>query len=146
MIGTNHRQHRHQPAHPSTHGFTLIELMVTVVIVGILAAIAYPSYRDYVVRSNRSATQAFMLEIANREKQYLLDSRQYVTVADNNAFPGALNLSVPAEVSRFYTLSVTASAGPPPSFIVNATAIGSQASDGNLSLADTGTKSPSNKW
>src|SRR5690242_3105801 len=59
-----------------THGFTLMELMITVVIIGILATIAYPSYTQYVIRSNRSAAQSFILGVANQQEQYNLDARQ----------------------------------------------------------------------
>ncbi len=49
--------------------------MIVVVIIGILAAIALPNYRQYVIRSNRTAAQAQMLEIANRQQQFLLANR-----------------------------------------------------------------------
>ena len=58
-------------------GFSLIELMIAVVIVGVLAAVAFPSYQNYIVKSNRAAAQAFMVDAASREKQYLLDARSY---------------------------------------------------------------------
>jgi len=62
-------------------GFTLIELMIVVVIVGLLTAISYPNYTAYVERGKRSEGRALLLEVANRmERMY----------SDCNAYPAAL--------------------------------------------------------
>lgn len=58
-------------------GFTLIELMIVVAIVAILAAIGYPSYREHVARSQRSQGQQYLADVAQRQEQFLLDSRAY---------------------------------------------------------------------
>jgi len=63
-------------------GFTLIELMVTVAIVAILAAIAVPNYQQYVIRAKRAAAQSEMMVIANFEQQYLLANRTYADKMD----------------------------------------------------------------
>jgi len=125
-----------------TKGFTLIELMIVVVIVGILAAIAVPQYQQYVIRGNRAAAQSFMMDVANREKQYLLDARSYATSL------AALSMTAPPDVSRNYTVTISAPGGTPPTFTITATPVAGtkQASDGNLTLDDTGTKTPSTKW
>lgn len=122
-------------------GFTLTELMIVVAIIGILAMIAYPSYVQYVVRSNRSQAQQFMLDVANREEQYLLDARQYGTLAN-------LSLTVPSDVNTYYTVTATPAAGPPPSYQISAAprAGTMQASDGTLGLTDQGVKTPADKW
>ena len=58
------------------HGITLMELMIVVVIVGILTAVAFPNYRNYVTRAKRSEAKAAMLKCAvNQEKFYLQNSR-----------------------------------------------------------------------
>ena len=124
-------------------GFTLIELMVAVAVVGILAGLAWPSYRNYVMRANRSAAQQFMLDIANREEQYMLDARSYAT---GSTALTSLNLTVPTAVSPNYTLSVAAVTGPPVGYLITATAIGNQLSDGDLTLSSAGTKTPTSKW
>jgi type IV pilus assembly protein PilE len=125
-------------------GFTLIELMITVAVVAILASIALPSYRQYVVRANRSSVQQFMLDIANREEQYMLDARSYTATIG----AGGLNMSTPADVTVKYTVTVAAPVANPPSFTVTATpAAGSiQAGDGTLTLNNLGVKSPAAKW
>ncbi len=126
-----------------SQGFTLIELMVAVAVVGILAGLAWPSYRNYVMRANRSAAQQFMLDIANREEQYMLDARSYAT---GSTALTSLNLTVPTAVSPNYTLSVAAVTGPPVGYLITATAIGNQLTDGNLTLSSAGTKTPTSKW
>jgi type IV pilus assembly protein PilE len=123
-------------------GFTLIELMITVAIVAILAAIAYPSYTNYIVRSNRSAAQGYMLELSSLQQRYLLDARTY---AANLA---TLNSSVPSHVSSNYTVTTPLKTGTTlPGFTITATPIGSQlARDtacGTLTIDEAGTKTAS---
>lgn len=62
-------------------GVTLLELMVVVVIVGILAAVAYPSYRDSVDRAKRNEAKALLLEIAQNQERYYLQNNSYGTLA-----------------------------------------------------------------
>jgi len=133
---TQHSQAR------TSGGFTLIEVMITVAIVAILASIALPSYRQYVIRAKRSAAQAQMMDIANRQQQFLIANRNY---ADKTALT-ASGYSLPAEVAGNYSYDVTLQESGPPTFTITFTAIGSQQSDGNLGLTSEGVKTPPGKW
>ena len=119
-------------------GFTLIELMITVAIIAILAAVAYPSYTRHIVRSNRAAAQSYMLEVSGLQQRYLLDARAYAASLTD------LNTTVPANVAGNYTIATAQTAGPPPGFTVTATPINSQlARDtecGTLTVDQTGKK------
>lgn len=58
-------------------GFTLIELMIVVVVVAILAALAFPQYRDYVVRSNRAVAKSMLTQVADRQEQFYSANKRY---------------------------------------------------------------------
>ncbi|KAF1065454.1 MAG: Fimbrial protein [Pseudomonas citronellolis] len=60
-------------------GFSLIELMVVIVIIGILSSIAYPSYQQYVLRANRSEGQGLLHDVAMREERFFVQQQRYVT-------------------------------------------------------------------
>ena len=123
-------------------GFTLIELLIVVVIVSILATIAVASYRFAIVKSNRRAAQGFLMDVALRQNQILLDRRAYGTTLTD------VGATVPADVAKVYTVTVSAPGGTPPTYTITATPISGsiQATDGTLSLTSAGVKSPANKW
>ena len=125
-------------------GFTVVELLITLAVIGILTAIAFPSYQNHVRKGARAAAQAAMMQVADRQAQYLLDARNY---AVGSGALTALNVTVPTDVASKYTITVTASDGTgtattPPSYTIVATPItgGAQVSDGTLTLTHTGGK------
>ncbi len=107
-------------------GFTLIELMMTVAIVGILVAVAYPSYQNYLLTGRRGAAQAFLLQAAQRQQQYFLDNRSFA--ADFTA----LGVTAPADVEPYYIPNIALVAGPPPTFTISLTPEGVQDKNGEL--------------
>lgn len=128
----------------SQRGFTLVELLIVMAVVAILAAIAYPSYTEHIMRSHRRAAQSQMMDIANRQQQFLLANRMYATQVDLQASGYAL----PADVADRYTYSVAVAGGGAvaPTFTITFTPKGAQSGDGSLTLNNEGVKSPSNKW
>ncbi len=126
-------------------GFTLIELMVTVVIIGILAAIAYPSYQDSVKQSRRAAAQAALLSLGNVLERVFTQNNTYTPggaaptlgTAAGDIFPAQAPLE---GASKQYNLTISAATAT--TYTVRATPISgtSQASDGMLELDGTGAK------
>jgi type IV pilus assembly protein PilE len=118
----------HVSAHKRTRrkssiGFTLIEMIVVVVMIGILAAIAVPNYSEYIQRGYRSAAQAYISDLASRQTQFFLDRRAYATTV------AALNVPAPAEIVNRYNVTVVANLGPPATFTLTATPTGTQVGD-----------------
>lgn len=123
-------------------GFSLIELLIALVIVGILTAIALPSYNSYVKRGKRGAAQAAMMDLANREEQFLMANRNY---GDKNAMIAG-GFGLPANVAASYSWDIALGAGTVPTYTITFTAINAQLSDGNLTLDNAGVKGPAGKW
>lgn len=126
------------PAGRSSQGFTLIEMMIVVAMVAILAAIALPAYTDQIKKSRRAEAQAYMLAVAARQQQFLVDTRAYGAGTAASAV-----LPQPANVTTGYgAIAMTVVAGPPPTFTLTATPNSNQSSEkcGTLTINETGTK------
>jgi len=113
-------------------GFSLIELMIVVVIVGILASIAYPSYRDSVRRSNRTEGKALLVDAANRQERFFSNNNAYTTNMTQ------LGYAADPAISDNQYYSVAAAALPvasggtgniATSYLLSATAVNGQADD-----------------
>lgn len=131
---------------PHGRGFTLIELMITVAVIAILAAVGYPSYLDYLRKGRRADAQSFMHEVAAKQQHFLIDRRAFSDSITNAPGAGGLGLTIPANVSDHYTVTLaTDNAVAPPTFTVTATPAGSQAYEkcGTLTVNQAGVKTAS---
>ena len=126
-----------------TRGFTLIEVMIVVVVIAILAAVAVPSYHDHLRKARRAAAQSHLMDVAQRQQQYLLDARSYAPDL------ATLGIATPSDVLAFYDAPVVATpVGTRPTFTLTITpkAGTHQVPDGELSINSAGVKTPVEKW
>jgi type IV pilus assembly protein PilE len=105
-------------------GFSLIELMIVVAIIGILLAIAIPGYQEYILHSKQAAAKAVLLDIAQKQPQFLADRRSsYSRCLSSTYLYGGLtaadcatehlSITVPPEVAALYGFSISLHASPP---------------------------------
>ncbi|WP_036593827.1 type IV pilin protein [Ottowia thiooxydans] len=143
-----------QPKSRFSNGFTLIEVMVVVTIIGILAAIALPSYSDYIKRSKRNEAHGVVQEAAQFMQRYYSANDRYTASAGTTSteseqttgtpaaslLPAGLRAS-PTSGTASYTISVSARDSPA-TFTIRATPTGGMASDacGELTLNSRGVK------
>lgn len=119
---------------PVSHGFTLMELMITVAIVGILAAVALPAYTSYIAKGKRAEARAVLLEAAQYMERQYSNQSQY-----QNSLPSRM-LQVPASGTANYNVTVTATTS---AYTLTAAPQNSMAADdcGSLVLTNTGARS-----
>lgn len=131
-----HVPHARSGSRRLARGFSLIELMVVVVVIAILAAVAYPNYRDSTLKSRRGQAKADLVELAQ-----ILERRHTV----QNSYAGAVPTLSDSSALRHYTFTPTSLATGAQTFTLTATPTGGQTADacGTLTLTHTGQKGQS---
>lgn len=125
------------------HGFTLLELMITVLIVAILAAVAYPSYQSYLARAHRSEAYTALNQWANLQEQYFLDQRRY---AGDMTHLGAPTNPLMTDAGHYSVQAAVTATG----FTLTATAMDNQlvldSACPTLTLSSNGVRAPEVCW
>ena len=130
-------------------GFSLIELMIVVVILGVIAAFAYPSYLDSVRKSRRTEAKQALTDLASRQEQYYNNTKRYTATFTDLGLAAA-----PTSENGYYTLGapvagVTGSLNSSFSLSATATALGGQNQDtacATMTYTSDGTKTPAGCW
>jgi len=123
----------------ANQGFTLIELMIVVVIVAVLMGIALPSYTEYVNKGRRSDAMSALLDVANRQEQFMFDRNTYTTTLSD--------LNVPVNTEHYTIVVAVGGTGSiQTSYRLTATPLATSPQDDDarctsFRLTSTGTKS-----
>ncbi|MEQ1667983.1 MAG: type IV pilin protein [Sulfuriferula sp.] len=128
---------------PLIKGFTLIEVMIVVAIVGILAAIAFPSYTAYVARGHRAEAKQGLLELAQFMERTYTENNSYTP---GGAVPALPFVTMPKAGTAVYNMALDAGATSATTYKLTATATGVMAGDecGDFSIDNTGAQTVAN--
>jgi type IV pilus assembly protein PilE len=124
-------------------GFTLVEMLVVLSIIGVLAAIAWPGYQSYYIRISREAAKTELLQLSNTQEKIYLNGNAYtanVTTAYNGRANGGLGIASGRTSDGKYALSIAAGAGA--AYTIRATPVAgkSQVGDGIITISSDGTR------
>jgi type IV pilus assembly protein PilE len=107
----------HTPPHPAA-GFTLIELMITLLVIAILSAIAYPIYEHQMVESRRTEARSALLELAAREERYYATQNAYTMSASQLGYTGSWPIVIGSD--QMYEMEQPSVSANPPYFKLTA--------------------------
>lgn len=136
----------HSSARSVQTGYTLIELMIVVIILGILLSLGLPAYQNSIIRSNRYVGRGILTEVVSRQEQYFINNKSYAGdltelgyVADPFYVDGQAD-AYSSSVNSIYQIDLALATG---IYTVTATAVNRQLKDalcGNFTLTSRGVK------
>ncbi len=135
----------------TSRGFTLIEVLVVVVILGIITAMAYPSYQKQIRKSRRAEAKQALSDVAARQEQYYISNKRYTTTATQLGLTAS-----PTSINGRYNITFGGSTVVPTgdtttSYVIIATPVTGNDQNNDTGCTDmrwssNGTKTPAGCW